>query len=567
MADGSGIIQPFAFDWKNPDYTAVFQERARRLVALREKQAVWEKGERSGQSPVDLHRAYYRGDLETRGLRTAQFINDWGVTFDPRNADIGLPTIIPFVLFPRQVEFIVWWFDRWSKREPGICDKSRDGGVSWLAMGAACTLALHWDGVAIGFGSRKEEYVDRAGDMKALFPKGRMFLKFLPVELRGGWDEKRHAPFKRIMIPDTGSTITGEAGDEIGRGDRTSLYVVDESASLERPALVDASLSATTNCRVDISSAKGMGNPFAQKRHSWPSHRVFTLHWRHDPRKDDAWYAKQCDELDPVTVAQEIDINYSASATGILIPGEWVQAAIDADIKLGFEPTGQHFGALDVADEGADANAFSHRHGSVLLSVEEWSGKGSDIFATTERAFSIADECGINEWLYDADGLGAGVRGDARVINDRRRGQGLRIQRVAAFRGSGEVYKPDALIPSATSETGGQRDRSARRNKDFLLNAKAQGWWDLRVRFQRTFRAVQAGALGNYHPDDLISLRKGMPGFIQLVMQLSQPTYSLTTAGKVAVDKAPDGTRSPNHADTVMINYAPRKMGFLNYLD
>jgi phage terminase large subunit len=50
-------------------------------------------------------------------------------------------------------------------------------------------------------------------------------------------------------------------------------------------------------------------------------------------------------------------------------------------------------------------------------------------------------------------------------------------------------------------------------------------------------------------------------------MELSQPTYTITTAGKVQIDKAPDGTRSPNHADAAMILYAPRKLGFLSYLD
>jgi hypothetical protein len=43
---------------------------------------------------------------------------------------------------------------------------------------------------------------------------------------------------------------------------------VDESAFLKRPALIDAALSQTTRCRIDLSSVNGMANPFAQKRHS-----------------------------------------------------------------------------------------------------------------------------------------------------------------------------------------------------------------------------------------------------------------------------------------------------------
>jgi hypothetical protein len=40
-------------------------------------------------------------------------------------------------------------------------------------------------------------------------------------------------------------------------------------------------------------------------------------------------------------------------------------------------------------------------------------------------------------------------------------------------------------------------------------------------------------------------------------MELSQPTWSKNAVGKILVDKQPEGTKSPNLADAVMINYAP----------
>jgi phage terminase large subunit len=45
-----------------------------------------------------------------------------------------------------------------------------------------------------------------------------------------------------------------------------------------------------------------------------------------------------------------------------------------------------------------------------------------------QRAFGTCDALGSSSFQYDADGLGAGVRGDARVINEQRReaGQGVR---------------------------------------------------------------------------------------------------------------------------------------------
>jgi phage terminase large subunit len=116
----------------------------------------------------------------------------------------------------------------------------------------------------------------------------------------------------RLVFPDTGSAIVGEAGDHIGRGGRSSIYFVDEAAHLERPKLIEASLASNTDCRIDISSVAGMANPFAEKRHSGRV-KVFTFSWRDDPRKGPEWYAQQQAKLDPVTLAAEVDMDYRAS--------------------------------------------------------------------------------------------------------------------------------------------------------------------------------------------------------------------------------------------------------------
>jgi hypothetical protein len=537
------VTQPF--DWKNPDYVAVFQKRLERLERLR-----------ANPELLPGVRAYYRDHI-------AEFINDWGVTFDPRNADVGLPTTIPFVLFPKQREWIEWIIERWQSREPGVTEKSRDCGLSWLSVSTASTLCLFRDGVGVGFGSRKAEYVDKLGSPKSLFWKAREFIKRLPPEFRQGWDERRDSVEMLIRFPATGSIIQGEAGDGIGRGDRQSIYFVDEAAFLERPQKVDASLSQTTNCRQDISTPNGMANSFATRRHSGKI-PVFTFHWRDDPRKDEKWYAKQCDELDPVTLAQEVDLSYTASVHGVLIPAPWIQAAVDLDKKLGIKFRGKRRGALDVADEGVDLNAFCASAGVRVESVRAWTGKGDDIFGTVQRAFEICDNENLEEFTYDADGLGAGVRGDARVINQARADAKVRQIKVSAFRGSGAVFKPDDPIPTANPDR--QRDKNARKNGDYFANAKAQGYWELRVRFQRAFRAAEAGNLNGYQPDDLICLDGSMPDLGKVIQELSQPTFEQTTAGKIQVIKTPDGAKSPNHADAVMIDFAPRKRSFLDAL-
>lgn len=511
------------FDFKNPDYLPIIEERIRRMQELQ-----------NDPSKVGALQLYYREN-------PWDFINDWAVTFDPRNIERGLPAKVPFVLMPKQIEWLQWAYDLWKSQRSGITDKSRDAGVSWLAMSLACTLCLFYDGMVVGFGSRKEEYVDKLDAPKSLFYKGRMFMTNLPAVFTGGWSIKKHAPHMRILFPGTGSHITGEAGDNIGRGDRSGLYFVDESAHLERPQLVDASLSATTNCRIDVSSANGLGNPFAMKRFSGKL-PVFTFSWRDDLRKDDAWYEKQKTELDPIVVAQEIDIDYNASAEGVLIPSIWVAAAIDAHIKLDFTPTGINEGALDVADEGRDKCAYAAGKGILLEGLEEWSGKDSDTFASIERAFGLADQYGHDSFRYDADGMGALVKGDARVINERRASQSGRLVRVIPFRGSGAVYRPEA------------QDVKGRKNKDFFMNAKAQAWWALRLRFQATYRAVVEGQ--PYDPEDIISLSSKIPLLAKLQTELSQPTYATNGTGKIVINKIPEGMKSPNLADAVMIRYA-----------
>jgi hypothetical protein len=469
-------------------------------------------------------------DLKTHyAANPADFIHDWGCTYDPRNLDIGLPATVPFLLFPRQREFVQWVMERWRAREPGVAPKSRDMGLSWLTMSLFVTLCIFHPQLALGVGSRKLELVDKLGDPKTLFWKARKFLELLPYEFAGDWSSKEN-----LLTFANGSTIAGEGGDDIGRGGRTAIYLVDEAAFLARPETVDASLSQTTNCRIDVSTPNGSANPFAYKVTSWAPERVFRFHWRDDPRKDEAWYARQQESLDPVVLAQEVDMDFSASITGVLIPSAWVQSAIGLHLKLGMEVTGERRGALDVADEGRDLNAFASARGVLLDHVEEWSGKGGDIFATTARAFHLCDDLGITDFDYDSDGLGAGVRGDARILNETRRTP----INATPFRGSGSVDRPEA------------QDVGGRLNKDFFLNLKAQRWWGLRRRFEQAHRAATGM---DFDPEMLICIDPALPLLAKITAELSQPTYSINATGKIVVDKVPDGMRSPNLADAIMI--------------
>lgn len=530
---------PFPFDYKNPDYRMVFDWRVERLNRIR-------------KNPKVLPGLYdfYQDN-------PAQFIIDWGCTSDPRNVRNRQPAVIPFLLFEKQEEWVAWLLNLWRTSEPGLTEKSREMGVTWLAIAVSCSLCLFHQGLVIGFGSRKEDLVDRGGDPNSIFYKGRQFLRLLPAEFRGNWDVKKDSTHLNISFPDTESSIIGEAGDNIGRGGRAGIHFNDEAAFFLRPQSIENSLSQNTPCRIDISTPNGTNNPFYEKRSGARGDiSVFTYHWRDDPRKDETWYKETCRKIgDPVTIAQEIDIDYTASKEGIVIPSAWVQSAIDAHIKLGIKPTGWRKAALDVADEGKDKNGWCGGHGILINDVREWSGKGGDIHATVLKGLSICDEHGYDSMCYDADGMGAGVRGSARVINEDRVNQGKREIEVYPFRGSGAVLSPRKHLCLGEFEV-------THTNENYFKNAKAQAWWVLRFRFLITHRAITEGFA--FDPDDIISLDSKMENLNKLMLELSQPTWKLDNSGKVLIDKKPDGSMSPNLADSAMMYFAPTRQGALD---
>lgn len=527
------MAYPGTIDYQNPDYLPVWKWRLERLEWLRERPHM-----------LRAIKEYYR-------LNPIDFIEDWGVTFDPRNLEIGRPTLMPMIPFPKQKEFLHWVMQLWRGRKSGLSDKSRDMGLTWLLASLQCTLALFNKGFVGGFGSRKADLVDKAGDPDSIFFKVRTFLMHVPVEFRGGWDDNNqsHQSYMKVFIPETGSVIRGEAGKNIGRGGRASMYVVDEAAHLEQPWSVETSLSATTNCRIDISSVNGMDNPFAEKRFSGRID-VMTLRWQDDPRKSQAWYENEVATKNPIVIAQEYDLDYSASKEGVLIPAAWINAAIDANIALGIPVSGDTSAGLDVADEGIDLNCLAAKKGVTLQHIEAWSGKGGTIYRTTMRAINLCDDLGIDHFYFDSDGLGVGVRGDAEVINELEARQGLAEVEAIPFHGSGKVVAPKAtIIPRG----GGTKKLT---NEDFFSNRKAQGWWHLRTLFENTYKAVVEHLVVDL--DEIISIPSTLPNRSILQSELSQPTYSINTAGKILVDKTPDGMKSPNYGDATMILYSPK---------
>lgn len=532
-----------------PDYVAVFAWRQQQIRRMR-----------SDPSLVVGAREYYR-------TRPVEFINHWCDTYDPRNAGGTLPARMPFRLFRRQRDMVLFLLDCLNGDASGLIEKARDMGATWVCCAFSVWLWLFWPGVAVGWGSRKEQLVDKLGDPDSIFEKMRMLINGLPREfLPVGFSPKDHATYMKFINPETGATITGEAGDNIGRGGRKRIYFKDESAHYERPEKIEAALADNTRVQIDISSVNGLGNVFHRRREAgveWVEGRpvskrcanVFVMDWRDHPAKSADWYAERkakatADGLLHV-FAQEVDRNYAAAVAGVIIPAEWVKSAIDAHVALGFGDDGAWGAALDVSDGGGDRNALAVRKGSVLKSTDEWGE--IDTGGTTRRAIDACRDLGAIAVQYDCIGVGAGVKAETnRLVSEDLMPRSLRL---VPWNAASSPLDPDGhVIPD---------DANSPLNKDFFENLKAQGWWQLRLRFERTHRALTEGIV--YSPSDMISLPSNLPQLRQIEKELSQPTRRQSGRLKMVVDKTPEGTRSPNVADAIMMAFWPCEGGMLPY--
>jgi hypothetical protein len=493
-----------------PDYAAARAERLKRLRAIR-------------RDPKVLAAAliYYR-------TRPVEFIEHWCITFDPRRD--GAKTI-PFVLFPKQREFVEWLVERYTKREDGVVEKARDMGATWLCCAVAVWLWLFHPGVKVAFGSRKEDLVDKLGDPDSIFEKLRLLLRHLPPELLPkGFRHADHDHFLKLVQPVNGATITGEAGDNIGRGGRSSVYILDEAAHIERPERVDAALDDNSDCKIYVSTPHGMGNPFARKRHGG-KYPVFTFRWRDHPAKTQDWYNAEKAKRDPVNMAQEVDLDYEASVENICIPATWVAACRGWS---GIKRRGVRVAGLDVGG-GADLSVFVVRQGPHVDMPVSWNDP--DTINTANYAAALMDKQRAAALNYDVYGIGTGVM--------------AQLKRLPKVRSRGiNTGQPPTESKWLDGKTGREK----------FVNLKAELWWILRDRAYKTFMHLLwvTGEGGAQYPEDELLL---LPDHEALCRELSTPRWFTTPAGKIQIESKDElkkrGVKSPDFADAVALAFAP----------
>jgi len=168
---------------------------------------------------------------------------------------------------------------------------------------------------------------------------------------------------------------------------------------------------------------------------------------------------------------------------------------------------------------------------------------------TARRGMLKCKELGANDLYYDSIGVGAGVKSEVNRMKE----ENIPIVPTHPWNGgrSGKgLFKPkERLIPG---------DLKSPTNEEFFMNMKAQGWWALRVRFEKTFKAVTQGA--KYDFEELISIDSTIENLAQLEVEFSQATMKSNTKGKMIVEKTPQGSKSPNLADGAVMCYFPCKV-------
>lgn len=558
------VVKPWkpvalAHDQWPPDYRGVYAWRIEQLTKLR-----------ADASLLAAAKRYY-------ATRPAEFIMHWMDTYNPRLDGVKW---VPFVFFVRQDDFIAFIVELDRDNENGLVEKCRDVGATWLLCAYSVWSWLFNPDDATGWGSRKQELIDKLGDPDSIFEKMRLIVKRLPdVWLPDGFKSRDHATFMKLINPENGSTITGESGDNIGRGGRKKRYVVDEAAHIERPEKVEASLGDNTNVRIDISSVNGLGNVFHRKREAgvdWQPGaaivkgmtRVFVFDWRDHPEKTQEWYdqrkAKAEREGMQHVFAQEVDRNYSAAVQNTVIPYEWLVKCIDAHLVVPYlriSPPNVWMAGLDVADEGQDRNAQALRQWIILRKIEEWGERDPGMTARRSIAMIRNHEPRLplrTKVQYDSIGVGSNVKSEYNRLVDEARQADMRegstrnvdsLPIYVPWNAGGAVVNPyDRIIPD---------DDESMFNRDFYQNFRAQAWWSLRSRVYKTFMAVTAGAV--YPPDDLISFDSDGLGaeLYPLLKELAQVVSKPSAGLKTMIDKAPAGTKSPNKGDAVVQAYFP----------
>ena len=182
-----------------------------------------------------------------------------------------------------------------KKSEDILVDKSRNMGASWL-----CVDFIHWEWLFDNDAqllelSRTEDYVDKAGNMKALFQKhdyinGWLPEWMLPPDALYGQKNRTKMHMKNIV---NGACIDGESTTQhAASGDRRKVVLLDEFAKVEKGSLMRSATRDVAQMRIINSTPAGPGTEYSRWKLGGQI-KVFVLPFYEHPEQGSGRYIRK----------------------------------------------------------------------------------------------------------------------------------------------------------------------------------------------------------------------------------------------------------------------------------
>lgn len=196
---------------------------------------------------------------------------------------------VPFILYPYQ-ERAARDLIKAIGNEDRLIEKSRDMGATWIVLAVFTWFFIFHEDCSFLVGSRKQEFVDKAGSPKTLFYKIDFILDKLPGWMRPPIIPKEHRTQNHIENPLNGSVIDGESTNEnFGAGDRRTAVFLDEFALVvEMGYRILGAVQDVTNCCIYNSTPMGAAGAYFDTRQMMAErspHQILRFHWSDHPIK------------------------------------------------------------------------------------------------------------------------------------------------------------------------------------------------------------------------------------------------------------------------------------------
>ena len=243
---------------------------------------------------------------------------------------------------------------------------------------------------------------------------------------------------------------------------------------------------------------------------------------------------------------------YLETVENAIILPEWFDAAIDAHkidrLRAAFEPHGAKIAAHDPSDGGKDAKGYALRHGSIVKKVKAYQKGEIDEGCNWATGEAIND--GVDWFVWDGDGMGAGLKGQ---IAQSFKGKPIKYHMFrGSLSGSGQdnakrIYQPQDE----------DKDTKPKTYAETFKNNRAQFYIDLANRFYKTYRCVVKNEY--IDPDEMISLDSdGIESMTTLKNQVCKIPRIPNANGLIQIlskkEMAALGIPSPNEGDSVMMS-------------